>query len=988
MFDKNVRFAYPWRDYQARVLQSAQQFIRDGRLHVVAAPGSGKTVLGLELMRRIDKPTIILAPTIAIRNQWVDRFSELFVADRQRPAWVSTDINKPAQVTVVTYQGLASRLLARQKHAQAAAAATSLDTEASGTLYIHPQNPAQTAAPVVSPAPAVAATVTPPPDAKIYLPGEEPPETIAVAGAGETTPPGVATANQTSAQTLLQELQSLGVQTIVVDEAHHLRNEWWRALTVLREGLKKAVVVALTATPPYDADVLEWKRYSGFCGPVDIEVSVPELVARDELCAHQDYLFYACPSTEEIAAVATIRQAIRVFADGLSTDREFVGALLAHPVFTLPDEQRERIVLDEPEYFTAMGSFLVRAGQASVARPLLQLICGRRVQRMPEFDSQLLELLLPGVLYRDRLFVTKQNEALIERLRDEAKRIGVLDAGEVTVIDNKAISKILRNSLSKLQAISDIVRQEAHCLGDDLRCVVLTDYIRREAATGSAGAQTAHKLGVVPIFEIIRSGLTESAKQGLAVLTGTIVVLPAELQDEFRTELSRLTKSAGRREQVRFMHYALDAQYVLCEVSTSARQHIVAVMTALFTAGKLKVIIGTKSLLGEGWDAPAINTLILASYVGTSMLSNQMRGRAIRVYKPNPTKTANIWHVLTVVPENTALHPTQGTMTDDLGAEYRMLKRRFASFVAPHVREPRIESGLERASFLPPAPYPVQQLFRLAQQANQTSFAAAANRLAMRETWRTALRTGTVGTLSHSVQTTHPKLPRSPLVFRGIAAMVYTTVMSCIFFAPNALSAWVRLLNTAAQYNHAILFLILSIAGTGLVSMGFALRVVARMVRHFSPEKSMKQVGEVVLTTLTEHGLIASPAASLRVEVVRHVDGSVETMLVGAQPYESDMFLDALSELVSPIGNPRYIVQAKRLNRFVPTVWSGFAIPPVIGAQRRYVDTFLREWQWKVGPCRGVFTRSAEGRRILLNARRASLARFVSGGIRRRSVWT
>ena len=52
------------------------------------------------------------------------------------------------------------------------------------------------------------------------------------------------------------------------------------------------------------------------------------------------------------------------------------------------------------------------------------------------------------------------------------------------------------------------------------------------------------------------------------------------------------------------------------------------------------------ALLGEGWDAPCINTLVLASSVGSFMLSNQMRGRAIRVDSAQPQKTANIWHLV------------------------------------------------------------------------------------------------------------------------------------------------------------------------------------------------------------------------------------------------------------------------------------------------------------------------------------------------------
>ncbi|WP_339230420.1 DEAD/DEAH box helicase family protein [Oceanobacillus sp. FSL K6-2867] len=43
----------------------------DGYLHLVASTGSGKTVLGLEIMLYPNKPTLIVAPTLAIRNQWV-----------------------------------------------------------------------------------------------------------------------------------------------------------------------------------------------------------------------------------------------------------------------------------------------------------------------------------------------------------------------------------------------------------------------------------------------------------------------------------------------------------------------------------------------------------------------------------------------------------------------------------------------------------------------------------------------------------------------------------------------------------------------------------------------------------------------------------------------------------------------------------------------------------------------------------------------------
>jgi superfamily II DNA or RNA helicase len=70
-------FQNAWRTYQARVLEHLDSYLDDKRVHIVAAPGSGKTVLGLEIIRRIDQPTLVLAPTITIRDQWVDRVAPL-----------------------------------------------------------------------------------------------------------------------------------------------------------------------------------------------------------------------------------------------------------------------------------------------------------------------------------------------------------------------------------------------------------------------------------------------------------------------------------------------------------------------------------------------------------------------------------------------------------------------------------------------------------------------------------------------------------------------------------------------------------------------------------------------------------------------------------------------------------------------------------------------------------------------------------------------
>ena len=57
-------------------------------------------------------------------------------------------------------------------------------------------------------------------------------------------------------------------------------------------------IVALTATPPVDVPQAEWNRYSTFCGPIDEEVGVPELVAEGNLCPHQDFVHFSLPTRD------------------------------------------------------------------------------------------------------------------------------------------------------------------------------------------------------------------------------------------------------------------------------------------------------------------------------------------------------------------------------------------------------------------------------------------------------------------------------------------------------------------------------------------------------------------------------------------------------------------------------------------------------------------------------------------------------------------
>ena len=106
---ENVKFKGKFRDYQARVLNNADKYLLNGKIHIVAAPGSGKTILGLELIRKLNTPTIILSPTTTIKYQWGDRFRECFLPSNENiDDYFSYDLHEITLINSITYQALHS----------------------------------------------------------------------------------------------------------------------------------------------------------------------------------------------------------------------------------------------------------------------------------------------------------------------------------------------------------------------------------------------------------------------------------------------------------------------------------------------------------------------------------------------------------------------------------------------------------------------------------------------------------------------------------------------------------------------------------------------------------------------------------------------------------------------------------------------------------------------------------------------------------------
>src|SRR5699024_7135852 len=218
---------------------------------------------------------------------------------------------------------------------------------------------------------------------------------------------------------------------------------------------------------------------------------------------------------------------------------------------------------------------------------------------------------------------------------------------------------------------------------------------------------------------------------------------------------------------------ASDEDFVSVDVTQQNRTYIVAFMTALFTDGHVQVLIGTAALLGEGWDAPCINALIMASYVSSFMLSNQMRGRAIRMGPQNTQKTSSIWHLLCVDP-----------FQPDSGYDRRLLRRRFRSLVGLHAYTDIIETGFNRLGAVATKRLTTENI----QDLNEDTCERARNRAILNKRWKEAVYTEDA---EQEVQLRVEQLAQEkPIVYPyTIKALLYGVYYIFLGFFYDAMSA-------------------------------------------------------------------------------------------------------------------------------------------------------------------------------------------------------
>ena len=129
---------------------------------------------------------------------------------------------------------------------------------------------------------------------------------------------------------LVAAMQNDGIEILCLDECHHLRSEWWKALEEFKSKFNNIKTISLTATPPYDSTPAMWTRYMNMCGEIDEEITIPELVKEGSLCPHQDYVYFNYPTKAEEQEVRKFTERSNAMMQNLMRDEQLLSYIRTH----------------------------------------------------------------------------------------------------------------------------------------------------------------------------------------------------------------------------------------------------------------------------------------------------------------------------------------------------------------------------------------------------------------------------------------------------------------------------------------------------------------------------------------------------------------------------------------------------------------------------------------------------------------------------------
>lgn len=963
-----LAFPGTWRGYQQLALEAFESDRKRGELstHIVAPPGSGKTLLGMELIRRLGNKALVLVPNTAVQAQWLHT-ANTFGAP---PGLAAADPS--ALIACLTYQSLcqlddpAAAIRGQAEHRWAAdrakttgSTAQEVRREAAGWTGAAQARRQREVARVMA---TIRREI-----AKGAAPG---------ADLDRLLGPG--------ARERIAALRASDIKTVVLDECHHLASMWGYVVRAALTQLPGVHVVALTATPPDALTTEEHDLYTGLLGPVDYSVPTPALVRERALAPYQELAWMTRPLDAETAWLAEHDLRFTELITGLHSATDGVTSLPEWVIRRLRERGRGPGEDAQVSWaaFQRAHPALARAGARFLSSGGLELPVdmprGEGYREKPDLDDWL--VLLED--YSLRCLAAADGDAAAARyaaISDALRALGFSLTRQGIRRGASDVDRLLTNSGAKTIALTDVLACEFDARGVGLRALVLTDTEQASAPgrglaellPADAGSAPAALTAVAadPRTRALRPLLVTG--RGLRCSPDDADELIAALQHEASLRPQAADALAGWHTD------PSDSGLTRLSAAGTAWQPRlwVELATAAFTAGATRALIGTRAMLGEGWDAPCVNCLVDMSSATTSVSVQQSRGRALRLDPQDPAKIASNWDIICVAPE----------LTRGVGDYQRFVRKHL------HVFAPSEDGAIEAGpSHVHPALGPFAP-------PSDTEFAAInhsmSDRIARRDDARQRWRIGEP----------YQGAQLATLVIRPRQHPTHKQVRAAA--APPRY----RFSQRGQKWLAALGFIVALIGGiavsvpalaVGLVVLAAAIGWAAARLTHtrraLAGALPLDLVARAICETYVRLSQISADAArSLAIEP--RASGYLRCYLQAATPAENDLFAAALDEVLCPTGFPRYLVSRlvsderslwRLLGRVLfsrsPFGTRWIAVPNDFGRAKQRAEAYHEAWTRWLGPAELQFTqRSQTGRDAAAEASAEQSAYSTS----RRTVW-
>ena len=907
-----------WRPSQQHLLETVGR-MQDRRWHICAPPGAGKTLIGLELARRVAAPTLVLAPTTAIRDQW-RAAAGLFGADPT--VFTASDLASPAALWAVTYQLLGNpgeavrelRAAARRLWIAEVAAASGLEPEAAEQRVAATESGDERRA-------------------ERELKRHVRRLRRSLGGDDDLDLPR-ATLVGARPLALIDRLVEAGIGCVVLDECHHLL-DWWAlvvgALLGRLEQQRPVALVGLTATLPDPDSSWEAANYRGLLGDVDAELQLAAMVAERTVAPWRDGVRLAPLTAAEQRFVDEHAERFASELDDLLADERFITwAVSLVTEAALDARSRDDSFPRDPASWDAFWD-RDPLNAAALAR-----WWARRGMALPAGFVPPLQANPTGALtLADRLglvhaWLHDPVAALDQATRDHIARLTNRHGVTLTTAgvrwNRSAADLVCALSSSKGDAAAAILVDEARQRDDGLRALVVVERDRATIPSAAAREVLGEDAGTAARMLAALCTRSEIAERGVVLVTGRGAWCDALGADRISAAMT-LAAAEGRWVEVQGCDIPAAVQ-LAGRGDRWSPSHWLAAADASLDDGAAQVLVATRGLVGEGWDHPALNVLIDASDAASSTAATQLRGRAIRIDPADPTKLASLWDV--VVP-----HPAAP-------GDWQRLRRRHDHWWGPDARG-TIATGPAKLHPLAARPEPpsAAQMDLI----NAESATAVADRAASRAAWA---QVDPGGIAASTVHVRRPRRRRVRTRSRGWRWQACAAGGICVGGAGVALATPPALILWP--------FVAMACAAAG------TLIAVARGHRR-DERTTLLAVAEGVAAGLIAVGHEELHHATVLVEP--DPAGGWSTTVGGVSDDTARTWADALAEALGPLGTPRWMIDLGDGDH-------AWRVPTIVGATRDAAAAFVAAIHRRIPTARLVRAGTPRATELQLAARTAS----------------